>query len=231
MNNSKRRAQSGNILFYILIAIALLAALSLAVAQSNRGSLGQVNQERARILADELLDYGNAVSNAVAQLRLRGCKDIEISFERPGPTQVNSNAPTDKTCHVFEKVGGGILYRSFTFPSGLVRYPGFSTGTDDIPQIGLPNQADIWMRLMLDDNASSHLICSELNQSVDMAVIDDPLTTGFEPLEDGSWTDTPFIGVFPSSTVSIRPNVSGRTAWCAGHNVTLVSFYRLLMAR
>lgn len=230
MNKQARTAERGNVLFYILIAIALMAALSFAVSQSNQGSVSIVNEEKARLIADEMLDYGNTIANAVAQLRLRGCKDTEISFKYPTGGTVNPNAPPDNSCHIFEKAGGGVVYRSFFLPNGSVN-PTFQTGTQAIEGFGTDDAPDIWMRILMDGEESSHRICTELNESVDMAVINDMSTAGFEPVEDGTWTSVNFAGVYPAAVATDRPDLEGRPAWCAGHNVTLVSFYRLLLAR
>ena len=77
MNSS----ESGNVLFYILIAVALLAALSYTVAQSTRGNVGQLSAERARLYATEIIENANVMSSAVSQLRLRGVDLDELCFD------------------------------------------------------------------------------------------------------------------------------------------------------
>lgn len=104
----KRSSESGNILFYILIAVALLAALSYAISKSNTGSTTQLNSERSRLAATEMLEYATILGNAASQLRLRGCKLTEISFAGATGSYANANAPTDNTCHIFHASGGGI---------------------------------------------------------------------------------------------------------------------------
>jgi hypothetical protein len=109
MNNT----QSGNVLFYILIAVALLASLMFAVSQSGRGSAKQISEERAKLIAAEILEYSHIVSNAVSQLRLRGCQDIELNFDNnivAGYT--NTAAPTDGSCDIFSVNGGGVQWRN-----------------------------------------------------------------------------------------------------------------------
>jgi hypothetical protein len=76
-------AERGNVMFYILIAVALLAALIFAVAQSGRGNIQQVSEEKARLFATEIIQYTGTMANGVAQLRLRGVRDTEISFDNP----------------------------------------------------------------------------------------------------------------------------------------------------
>ena len=109
--------ESGNVLFYILIAVALLAALSYAVSQSSRGGggLDSLNEEQVKIASTEIIEYANAIANAVTQLKLRGCKDTEISFENSISTldYINTGDPTgDNYCHVFHVDGGGVTYQN-----------------------------------------------------------------------------------------------------------------------
>ncbi len=106
------RDQSGNVLFYILIAVALLAALSYTVAQTNRGGAQSVSREKSAIIASEIIEYSQIVGNAVSQLRLRGVKDTEISFENDVVAGYENVNCLDDSCKVFALNGGGISYLS-----------------------------------------------------------------------------------------------------------------------
>jgi len=112
---SKQAAQTpetGNVLFYVLIAVALLAALTFAVSESGRGNIKKLSDERARLYATEIIEYGNILANAVAQTRLRGYTAEQISFENntiAGYTNANC---TDDICKIFHPSGGGVNYMS-----------------------------------------------------------------------------------------------------------------------
>ena len=66
------------------------------------------------LYADEVLDYARTVRQTIQVLRIsNGCEDDEISFERTpfdgsDTSYVNSNSPSDFSCHVFHPSGGGI---------------------------------------------------------------------------------------------------------------------------
>jgi len=106
-------SQSGNVLFYILIAVALLAALSFAVTQSGRGSGKAISDERANLAASEMIEYSNTVASAVTQLRLRGCQDTQINFDNNVVSGYNNTlAPDDESCNVFSLNGGGVQWRN-----------------------------------------------------------------------------------------------------------------------
>ncbi len=107
-----RSSERGNVLFYILIAVALLAALSVAISQSGRGNINKLSEDKARLYATEILEYANIVASATAQLRLRGCDDDEISLENSVVAgYTNAGAPADNSCHIFHTGGGGVQWR------------------------------------------------------------------------------------------------------------------------
>jgi hypothetical protein len=106
---NKRQNERGNVLLYILVAVALLAALSFAVAQSGRGNVQQLSAERARLHASEILEYANNINTAINQLTLRGCAENEINFENPTVSgYTNASASTDGFCNIFSVNGGGL---------------------------------------------------------------------------------------------------------------------------
>jgi len=108
----KRNTESGNVLFYILIAVALIAALSFAVSQSGRGNVQQLNAERARLYASEIIEYANNLGNIVTQLKLRSCNEAELNFENPADTgYVNPTAASDNLCDIFHPAGGGFTWQ------------------------------------------------------------------------------------------------------------------------
>lgn len=111
--NRHMNAQAGNVLFIILIAVVLFAALSFVTSTMMRGS-ANVGTEKAGIYVSEILTYARSVNEAVRDLRIsNGCFDDEMSFERipfdgSDALYVNGNAPTDFSCHIFHPHGGGV---------------------------------------------------------------------------------------------------------------------------
>ncbi|MFP4386753.1 MAG: hypothetical protein ACLFRA_06035, partial [Alphaproteobacteria bacterium] len=100
----------GNVLFYILIGVALLAALSYAVSRTNRGSADSVSRERTKIATTEILEYADIIGNAVSQLRLRGIADTQISFENEAVSGYENSRCAQDGCRVFALDGGGVSY-------------------------------------------------------------------------------------------------------------------------
>lgn len=107
--------QNGNILFYLLIAITLLAALSIAVSQSGRVSPSQLSEEKAKLYASEIIEYAQAVASAVTQLRLRGVAETSLCFDDDGwPGAVNYNYAACATAgnKIFSESGGGVVLKA-----------------------------------------------------------------------------------------------------------------------
>ena len=74
-DNSKGKAnnQSGAVIVWIFVAIVLLAALSFAMTQGSRTGTKNLSSQQADLVATEILNYANAVKNAVRQLQINGC--------------------------------------------------------------------------------------------------------------------------------------------------------------
>lgn len=95
--------QRGNVLFLILVAVVLFAALSYAVTQSSRGG-GGVSKEQAKITASELIQMSTNMKFAVDRMRARGLgvEDIQINT-----TTYNTPCTTGDDC-IFAPEGGGL---------------------------------------------------------------------------------------------------------------------------
>jgi type II secretory pathway pseudopilin PulG len=104
-------SQAGNVLFFILIAIALFSALSFVVANMMRGgSPTVVSEEKASVFAAEILDYGRTLRQAVQNVRINGCDDDDISFSNIFVSGYAHSPVVSNTCKVFNAGGGAITY-------------------------------------------------------------------------------------------------------------------------
>lgn len=104
---------AGNVLFLILVAVVLFAALSYAVTRSSRGG-GDASAEQAKLAASQILQRMSMIKFSLDRLSVNGCDSTELSFENAAVnnlgdagTYVNSNTPpTD--CHVFHIDGASL---------------------------------------------------------------------------------------------------------------------------
>lgn len=112
---TRYKAENGNVLFLILIAVALFAALSYAVTQSNRSGGGDASRETSQLRTLRLAQYGTQISAAITRLKVsHNCSDDQISFENPILNiYTNPNSPTDHSCEIFHPLGGGVPFEQF----------------------------------------------------------------------------------------------------------------------
>lgn len=103
----------GNVLFLILIAVVLFAALSYAVTSSTRGG-GSANRERQEIAAAQIVQFATGLKQAVQRARILNiCGESEFDFTNAvyknnlglGMQNANGNAPSDGRCDAFSAAG------------------------------------------------------------------------------------------------------------------------------
>lgn len=241
-----RRGESGNVMFYIFVCIALLAALSYAVAHGSRSSMKGLTQDRARLYATETMAYTDAVAKAVTTLRLRGIPATTLDFGVAGLTGYDNAACTDAGCEIYNPAGGGV---NFTVPaaewletaySAHAEYrKAFFDGTLCIPQVGTGNSG-----CAADSTDNEELVmfvpfikrevCLVIN---DLAGVTNP--SGEPPTYGACPWATKFAGAFANSRALSGGGadaLAGKTAaciqttTCAGMNNSY-HYYQVLQAR
>jgi hypothetical protein len=99
-----RRNERGNVLFLILIAVALFAALSYAVTQSSRSGGGNANEETNLVRSAAVTQYPASVRTAIIRMMVSsGVDATELEFNYGSAL----NTCTTTTACVFHPSGGG----------------------------------------------------------------------------------------------------------------------------
>jgi len=129
MPEAVRTSEQGNALWFILIAIILLALLTSMMTRSGGSTNDTGEYERYSILANEILNYARNLENGYHMLLSRGCSENDISFEDDG-SFVNPNSPSDYSCHMFFPQGAGLEYWDVTgidqvYPSNVTTVGSF----------------------------------------------------------------------------------------------------------
>ncbi|MEQ8403603.1 MAG: hypothetical protein RKE49_00800 [Oceanicaulis sp.] len=104
---------SGNVLFLILLAVALFAALSYAVTQAGRSGGKDISREKAELGAAEIIQYFTLLENTIQRMRLTGSVKLEhldVSASGYSNQAANSNCSTSR-CRLFHPDGGGVSPR------------------------------------------------------------------------------------------------------------------------
>ncbi len=157
---SKRFNEEGNVLFLILIAVALFAALSYAVTSSTRSSGGNPSSETNLISSAQITQYPASVSTAIFRAIVSGTAVSEIRFNRPAEFANLDSV----SIGVFHPSGGGATYNpapADIMVSGSAGQWVFNGGLE-VPDIGLAGAGgnDIIAYLI----GVKQAICSKINE-------------------------------------------------------------------
>jgi len=110
----------GSVLMYILIAVALFAALSYTVSNIMRsGNTEIAGEQKANILADDILTTAEKMKQAVQGLRIsNGCEQTGISFENTSLAGYTHSPVATDSCKLFHADGGDLIYTAPTTDFG-----------------------------------------------------------------------------------------------------------------
>lgn len=107
MFSMPRAHQSGNIMVYILLAIALFGALTLVLSRQNAQSDGQdLSDEQLAFQVNELLQYSAAARTAVDTILLAGSTIDDIVFTKPNEAGYEN---TNTIHNIYHPSGGGLI--------------------------------------------------------------------------------------------------------------------------
>ncbi|MEM6780966.1 MAG: hypothetical protein AAF569_03795 [Pseudomonadota bacterium] len=199
-----RDTESGSIIIWILVAVALFAALNFAFTKGFRTGEATVSDEKARLLATEIVDYGRTVQQAVRLLQINGCDETEVSFDQAIVSGYsNSNAPADNSCHVFNPGGGGLNWSStaLDIQDSDFSYEGLDDGYGtwlyaypNVVDVGINGRCELVAFL----NWIPRNVCIQINEKLG---IDNP---SGEPPREADWAGRQeFIGVYDISCAQI----------------------------
>lgn len=120
--NNHRASESGNVLFLILIAVALFAALSYAVTSSTNSGGGDANEESSLVNSAAITQYPASIKTAMIRMMVSGgidatgvlAADNGILFTKPTDFVADLTTPDRKARAVFHPDGGGATYSPST---------------------------------------------------------------------------------------------------------------------
>ncbi len=232
--------ESGNALWFILIAVVLLGALTLLLSRSGSSVTQSGDVEQARILAGQAMRYAKGLESAIQQMKMRGISESDLSFENDDTATDYTNAAcTVDDCRVFVSGGGGQSYIKpptgandgsdwiFTGANnvGTAAYPVGTTA------FGMGN--DIVMLLP----AANRDMCIQINKDFGIG------TAGSIPVDETGIALAAFTGSFAASLTVIDGDAApfeldGHTAGCFADGLgtpaltdDIIYFYYVLLAR
>jgi hypothetical protein len=103
-----KNATSGNALWFVLLGLFLLGALTVFLSRSG-GSVDQSGDvEQLRIMSSEIFRSATGIEEAIRQMQSRGVSENDISFDG-GPSGYPDCGADD--CKIFKSAGGGQTYK------------------------------------------------------------------------------------------------------------------------
>lgn len=224
-NNGNRKSESGNALWFILLAIALMAALTIAISRSSDTSEQSGDVERARIQASDIMRYGASIRESTDNMRLRGIGESALSFENnvAATSYVNANC-TGGDCLVFGSAGGGAYYKKPDLSwldsahSGSARYGEWEfSGANAVPGVRSANPELLMYIGYLDKS-----LCTQINAMLDIAGI---------PADADGIAATAWQGAFAASATI--DNMDGLESGCFEDSTgaRAYTFYQVLIKR
>lgn len=219
----KHNTQSGSVFLYILIGISLFAALSYTVSRGSRTGTGTLTNEQAKLAAQEIIDYGNTVVNAVQKMKLRGCADTEISFENSVDTDyANGNSPLDESCHIFSSEGAGLTFKILN--SSISNQNWLFAEGNRVEDVGSNTAGTVDLILALKGLSSS--ACIEINNLLNNNLTVNP------PADTGAWAQDKFTGSYTATDVILNATdgLTGLNSACFEDDSADYVFYQVLIA-
>lgn len=104
---SRPSAQRGNATIYVLIVVALFAALAFVLTrQGDSSESGHMSNEKALIVAGDIIAYPAQVKQAIDMMVMSGTNPSDFDFTRPGQANFLTDPVITK---IFHPDGGGLI--------------------------------------------------------------------------------------------------------------------------
>lgn len=223
--NHSRKKQSGNAMIYVILALALLAALTLAISNQNEEAGNDLSAEQVEILTTKTLTYAGSAKNVIDQMTMSGTDPASLSFTRPNVPSYDTAPHINK---VFHPEGGGLTYeaaQSNIFP-GVVLNPARGWYINGETNIEWTPTAENDVMIVAYGLSSS--ICASINKKIknDTTI---PVVTGiFEDILLSA-EDNGGGGVLDTTSCA---DCEGYPALCVSNvGASLFAYYNIILAQ
>lgn len=114
-HTSLMQHQQGSAIWFVLLAVALLAALTMTMTRSSDTVEQSGDAERARISASDLMRYTGGIKAAIGKMLIAGISESDLCFHASGwgNNDYNGASCTNPANQVFATAGGAVNFRTF----------------------------------------------------------------------------------------------------------------------
>lgn len=196
MNIYSDGAQSGNVLFFILIAIVLTGLLTVAIQSTTQTGSENIDRETLIIRASQVRQYASELENAVRFVIQNGASEEDIRFAHPDNNADYGSIATTPEFQVFSSNGGGAGFKAP--PESINNGDSWEFyGTSHLPDVG-SNSAELVAVL---PNITQGF-CEVINEQLGY----DPAT---QPTDSAACIHSGAAGRFDGATTfSVSPNTA-----------------------
>ncbi len=206
---TNRQSEKGNVLFLILIAVALFAALSYVVTQSTRSGGGSTEREKNILSSAQMTQYPTALRTSIIRMVLAGVAIENVKFDAPGTAPFNTISTSQL---VFHPQGGGATYQQAPAElssSGNNQLTWTYNAEFDVPGIGIDGAGGNDVIAFLPGVSSG--VCRQVNEELGINVTTCSTTTSGVPAVANGVTatiNTNMINTYVFPTTD-RPDLVG----------------------
>jgi hypothetical protein len=235
-----RSAEKGSVFFYIILGVALFAALAFTISRGMRSqTTDNLTKRQMEIAASELMDQAQIISRALDKVRQNQISESDICFAHADISAVNNASYSavagcsENKGMLYDPAGGNLAFSPVPadwLDEALATEQGYGEWmfSDKNSVIGLGsgalNQASS-VELIAHVNHLKKSICEAVNKELGIAGIPDNAGT-FAPV-------APFSGVYSYSGQIDTADLSGKKAGCFHNTASWDSyvFYTVLIER
>lgn len=224
------RSESGNALLYVLIGIALFAALMFTFSRSGSEGTSNISKQEVKIAASDLISYSESIEKAVNRLRLNGVSESDIDFQNDIVSGYTNANCADGTCEIFDIAGGQQIWQTPQSKSNDGSAWAI-TGAMRVNGVGTDGAAASNAELVMVAPNVNKSVCVEINNRLGITNPsgDPPQTSG------DADPSTKFVGTYAAGDQIAHANLNSHAAGCFEGNGTPAAstyhFYRVLLAR
>lgn len=230
-----RSSEKGNALWFILVAIVLLGALTVLLSRSGSSVNQSGDVEQMRVKVSQVLRFAKGFESAAEQMKLNGISENEISFQNgiTSTSYTNSNCDDDADpnfpeCRLFD-IGAGLTYMAPP-PGTNNGSEWLFTGANNIGDIGTTAAGTGNDLIMLLPYANTNF-CLQINRDLNVD------SSGTIPSDANSVMAAAFTGTYLSGLnvidgdSSLPLELNGKTAGCFIDDNNTSYFYFVILAR
>lgn len=109
MKTKQEHSSRGSGLVYVLIAVALFAALTFSLMrQMDSSESNALSSDQAELLATQLINYAAQAKSSVDQMLFSGSTIDKLEFHLPGETDFSAGTQAERVHFVYHPEGGGL---------------------------------------------------------------------------------------------------------------------------